>query len=234
MKRIGLIGGLGPEATKLYYDGIIRYCKPYCGDELSNPEMVIYSANISILFGFLRDSDSSSAVEWFLGILRRLQRAGADFAAIGANTPHVYYADIEKESPLPMISIVQQTLRKAERMGLKKVGLMGTRFTMGEGFYQEVASDLGITVIVPNEKDRDYVDNALMTELRHGEVIDGTRRELLEIVSGMIEKSGIDGLILGCTELPMILRGPYKGIPFLDTTDIHCRAIAAYATEENS
>ncbi|MBD3370890.1 hypothetical protein GF402_11095 [Candidatus Fermentibacteria bacterium] len=102
------------------------------------------------------------------------------------------------------------------------------------GFYEEAASDLGITVIVPNEKDRDYVDNALMTELRHGEVVDGTRTGLLEIVSRMIEKSDIDGLILGCTELPMILRGPYKGVPFLDTTDIHCRAIAAYATKEHS
>ena len=154
--------------------------------------------------------------------LQKLARAGADIGLLASNTPHIVFDDIQRQSPIPLISIVQATCQTAQAMGLKKVGLFGTRFTMQGQFYPEVFRSRGIELIVPDMNDQEYIHDKYMNELINGIFLDETRESLLAIAERLKEKTGVQGVILGGTELPLILRDVNDlDIPFLDTTRIH-------------
>ena len=160
----------------------------------------------------------------------RLAKAGADFGLISANTPHVVFDAVSARSPIPLISIVEATADVAAKRGLQQLALFGTILTMESRFYPQTFARRKLTIVIPNDKERAFIHDKYMNELFHGVIRDETRSDLVEIAATMKARDGIDGLILGGTELSLILTDPqYRGIPVLDTTQIHVDAIVSMA-----
>jgi aspartate racemase len=175
-------------------------------------------------------NELTEVTEYLTGEVERLSRAGADFGVLAANTPHIVFDEIRRRTPIPLLSIVQATCETAKNLGLKRLGLFGTRFTMQAGFYQDVFSKEGMMLVLPDEDEQDYIHNKYMNELVKGIFLAETRERLLAIVERLKKNERIQGIILGGTELPLILRDANVkevGIPFLDTTQIHVKAIIA-------
>ena len=227
MKKIGIIGGIGPESTLDYYRMIIDASRERIGG-MNYPDIIIYSANLTELLQILEAESLDKLAEWLLVRVEALRRAGVEFAAITSNTPHVVFDEVARRSPLPLISIVEETCAKAESLGLKRPGLMGTKFTMEADFFQRPFHQRGMTVVVPSAEEQQFIHEKLFSEIELGVIREETREALLAIVKRMIEQDGIDSLILGCTELPLILPGQAHGVPFLNTTAIHVESIVKY------
>ena len=227
MKILGIIGGLGPESTIDYYQKIIALYRERTGDG-SYPEFIINSVNLRKGLEFMDADDLAGMADFLLEAIGRLARAGADFGLISANTPHIVFDDVAPKSPIPLISIVEATCATAKTQNLRRLALFGTRYTMQANFYPKVFSREGIALLVPGREDQDYLHEKYFSELVPGKFLPETRAGLLAIVNRMKAKSSIDGVILAGTELPLILRdAEHKGIPFLDTTKIHCEAAVA-------
>jgi aspartate racemase len=221
MKTLGIIGGIAPESTIEYYRLIIASYRAQDPDG-NYPSLIINSINLKKMIDLITANKLAEITEYMLSELQKLARAGADIGLLASNTPHIVFDDIQRQSPIPLISIVQATCQTAQAMGLRKVGLFGTRFTMQGQFYPEVFRSRGIELVVPDIADQDYIHDKYMNELINGIFLDETRERLLRIAERLKEKSGIQGLILGGTELPLILRDVNNSeIPFLDTTRIH-------------
>jgi aspartate racemase len=224
LKTLGIIGGVGPESTVDYYQSIIeifRKRKPEAG----YPQLIINSINLDTVRGLVETGDFAALVNHLVEELRKLERAGVDFGLIAANTPHLVFDDLKRESPLPLLSIVEATRDAARARGMKRLALFGTRFTMQARFYPDVFSRAGIEIVAPNLPDQDYIHDKYMNELVNGVFLPETRAGLLAVVDRVKETSGVDGVILGGTELPLILReSAYEGIPLLNTTKIHVEA----------
>jgi len=167
--------------------------------------------------------------EWLLHKIEALRKAGAEFAAIGSNSPHVVFDEVESKSPLPLVSIVAAACEKAQALGVKRLGLMGTAFTMQAEFFQKRFRERGMSVVVPEPDDQKLIHRRLFTEIELGIIKESTRTELLEVARRMIERHAIESLILGCTELPLILTRDEFGISFLNTTAIHAEAIVEHS-----
>ncbi|HEV2047167.1 MAG TPA: amino acid racemase [Chthoniobacterales bacterium] len=227
MKILGMIGGLGPESTVVYYQTIIELYRERQPDG-SYPEFIINSVDLKKGLDFMAVNDLAGMARYLLEEIGKLARAGADLGLIAANTPHIVFDDVAPKSPIPLISIVEATCAAAKAQKLKKLGLFGTRFTMQGDFYPKVFSRDGIELVVPDPKDQDYIHDKYLNELVPGIFLPETRAGLLEIVDRLKEKIDIDGVILAGTELPLILRDPvHNGIPFLDTMKIHAQAAVA-------
>ena len=227
MKTVGIIGGLGPESTIDYYQRIIASYREQKRDG-SYPSIIINSVDLNKMRDLIQANELSKVVEYLAVELQRLARAGADFGVLSANTPHIVFDEIRDISPIPLISIVEATRDAAAGLDLKRVGLFGTRFTMQGRFFPEVFSRAGITLLVPDESQQAYIHERYMSELVNGIFLPETRQRLLQIVDHMIEREGIEALILGGTELPLILPdATHNGIPLLDTTRIHVERIVA-------
>lgn len=227
MKTIGILGGLGPESTSDYYKKIISSFN-YKYQGLTYPEIFIYSANINELMEFVKKSAWDSMTEWLLEKIRKLHNAGADFAAIASNTPHIVFNEVKAQSPLHLISIVEETSKEAKKRKLKTIGLLGTKLTMDSDFYTKPFTSKDMSVIVPVDEEKELIHHRLFSEIELGIFKDTTRNELLNIVKRMVDENKIDSLILGCTELPLILTKDEFDIPFLNTTAIHCESIVNY------
>ena len=227
MKTIGIIGGIAPESTIEYYRLIIASYREKKRDG-SYPSILINSIDMKKMLDFITAKDLAGVTEYLLGEVQKLAAGRRRFRLLASNTPHLVFEEIRRQSPIPLISIVEAACEAAHASKLKKVGLFGTRFTMQGRFYPDVFSKQGITLFVPGSEDREYIHEKYMSELVNGVFLAETRERLLGIVERMKEKEGIQGLILGGTELPLILRdGSAKGIPLLDTTRIHVeRAVA--------
>lgn len=235
MKTIGLIGGLGPEATVDYYKSIISTFSD-TNSELNYPEIIVYSVNMSEFIGLLTNKEYEKATTYLLGKIDALKRAGADFAAITANTPHLLFDELKRLSPLPLISIVEATCEEALKNGLKKPGLFGTGFTMDASFYPHTFSKNGIEIATPEKDDKKAINQKLFSEIELGIFKDETRDMLIGIIQKMVDQQHIDSIILGCTEFPLLLPAPeYCGIPVLNTTQIHVKKIVEMcATREHA
>ncbi len=225
MKKIGLIGGLGPEATVDYYKEIIKVFSVE-NEDLNYPEIIIYSVNMSEFIGLIKQKEYEKATSYLLEKLDALKSAGADFAAITANTPHLLFDELAKKSSLQLISIVEATCKEAVKRNLKRPGLFGTGFTMNASFYPDVFIKNDIEVIMPNQAEKEIINQKLFSEIELGIFKDETRELLVDIIKKMVDEQQIDSIILGCTEFPLILKEPeYCGIPVLNTTQIHVNEI---------
>lgn len=225
MKMLGLIGGVGPESTIDYYQRIIALYRERV-EERNYPHFLVDSIDLQCMVDWINAGQLSEIADYLLTAVQRLERAGAQFAAVAANTPHVVFDDLQPRSPLPLVSIVEATCEAARAASRRRLGLFGTRFTMQGRFYPEVFTRAGIDLVVPTPAEQEWIHAKYMGELVKGVFLDGTRSRLLEVVERMRRESAIDGLILGGTELPLILRGvDVAGLPFLDTTAIHVQAI---------
>lgn len=225
MSTVGIIGGIAPASTVEYYQFIIS---GYLERDNSGhyPQIMINSINMKKMLDLISAGKLTEVSEYLAAEVDKLAAAGADFALLASNTPHIVFDQIQAASSLPMISIVDATCAKAKVLGIQKIGLFGTRFTMQGGFYDQVLAKQGIEVVVPDETDQDYIHGKYMGELVKGVFLDETRNGLLNIVMKLKQTTGIQGLILGGTELPPILReSSDPEVPFLDTTKIHVESI---------
>jgi aspartate racemase len=227
MKTLGIVGGIGPESTIEYYRQIIATYRQRKQDG-SYPQIIISSIDMKKMLDFIEGNELVRLTEYLLGEVQKLAKAGADFGLLASNSPHIVFDELSRESPIPLLSIVEAACVATKKLELKRVGLLGTRFTVQGRFYPDVFSRAGITLITPGVEEQVYIHDKYMNELVNGVIIPETRERLLAIVERLKAQEGIEGLILGGTELPLILREEsYKGLPFLDTTKIHVeRAVA--------
>ncbi len=224
MKTLGIVGGLGPESTLDYYEKIIALYRERIGDG-SYPQFIINSIDLNRGLAFMDAGDLTGMADFLLQAIGTLARAGADFGLISANTPHIVFDEVASKSAIPLISIVEATCAVAKALGLKRLALFGTRYTMQATFYSKVFSREGIELLVPEAGEQDYIHDKYFSELVPGKFLPETRAGLLTIVDRMKTKSDIDGVILAGTELPLILSDAgHNGIPFLNTTNIHVEA----------
>lgn len=229
MKTAGIIGGLGPESTIEYYRSIVAAYREETRDG-SYPFIIINSINMKRLIDAFSADDRAGAAEYLVTEVSKLARAGADFGLLSANTPHIVFDEVQSRSPIPLISIVRATCDAAKALGLRRLGLFGTRFTARAGFYTEALAAESVTLALPDDAEQEYIHDRYMNELVNGIFLPETRAELIKIARRLKDEEGIEGLILGGTELPLILRerdAEDAGIPFLDTTQIHVRAVVA-------
>lgn len=233
MKTIGILGGLGPEATVDYYKEIFRTVnKRHNNGSLNYPEIVIYSVNMSRFIGLLENKKYLEASNYIAHCISGLEKSGAEVAAMSANTPHLIFSDIKDKVPIPLISIVDATVEKAQELGLKRCGLIGTIFTMEASFYQDAFEKQGIEIVTPNAEEKRLINDKLFQELELGIFKDETKTELLEIFLAFKNREGLDSLIMGCTELPVMFpENEYLGTTFLNTTQIHVEQIVDKASE---
>ena len=225
MTTVGIVGGLGPESTIDYYRRILEAWER--DDPSTAPSIVIDSLDVRLALRLV-ERDRPALVEYLLASLHRLAGAGVDFAAMTANTPHVVFDDLAARSPVPLLSIVQVCAEEARRCGASRLALLGTRFTMEAPFYPAVCARHGVAVVVPNDAERGWVHERYVGELLRGEFRDDTRQRFLSLVARLRDEEGVEGVILGGTELPLLLQAPViAGIPALDTTALHVAAIVA-------
>lgn len=224
MKKIGIIGGLGPDSTVDYYRGIIGAFKSSYKTK-GYPEIVISSLNLKEIVA-LAEADKWSEITEVIGDeCEKLRLAGAQFGAIATNTIHRVFDEIGVKTKLPLVSIVTATLDATLDMGLRKVGLLGTIFTMDSDFYRDKFEASGVKIVLPNRGEMKYIQNKLFSEIEHGIIKEATKEGLLAIVERLSIEDGIDGVILGCTELPLIIKKKDVSVPCLDTTQIHISRI---------
>jgi aspartate racemase len=220
---VGLVGGLGPESTIDYYRRILAaWHREY---PASAPSIVIESLDVQRALRLVA-SDREGLVAYLLASVKRLGDAGVDFVAMTANTPHIVFDELAAQSPVPLLSIVEACADEAQRRGLRRLGLLGTRFTMEAPFYSDVFARKHISVIVPEKQDREWLHERYVGELLEGVFRDETRQKVISLVARLVQEHSIDGVILGGTELPLLLGdSTIAGVPALDTTALHVEAI---------
>lgn len=224
MKVVGILGGLGPESTVDYYKRFIRHFQEK--EHLSSTgEIVIYSASLEHFLELMEHGDWNLLSKWLITKIEALAQAGAEVAIIGSNTPHIVFDSVKNESPIPLVSIVEATREKASALGLRQLGLLGTKFTMSSDFYQQKFQARQMRVIVPSNTEQELIHDRLFSEIELGILKESTKNELLNIVLRMKQESAIDGVILGCTELPLILDSDEFDLFFLNTTEIHAESV---------
>ncbi len=223
MTSVGLVGGLGPESTIDYYRRILARWQERDPD--TSPRLVIDSLDFKLGIRLV-GSDREGLIEYLMSSINRLAGAGVDFIAMTANTPHIVYDELAARSPVPMLSIVETCAAEARSLGLRRLALLGTRFTMEAPFYPTVFARQGVAVIPPGTADRPWVHERYLGELVPGTFKDETRREFIALIEQLRDTVGVDGVILGGTELPILLKSPtIAGLPMLDTTELHVNAI---------
>ncbi len=227
MKTVGIIGGIGPESTIEYYRGIIAVYRERQTDG-SYPLMILNSINLTLMIGWITANELDKAADYLVSGLQKLARAGVDFGVIAAGTPHIVFDQVRERSPIPLISIVEATCEAAAKLQSKKIALFGTRFTMQGRFYQDVFSKAGITLVAPEPDEQTYIHDKYMNDLVNGIILPETRERLLAILDQMKERDAVEGLILGGTELSLIIKDTeHHGMPILDTTRNHVERIVA-------
>lgn len=228
MKTIGIVGGIGPESTIVYYRQIITsYRQQNQGKDY--PKILINSINLTKMLSYLEANQLDEVTAYLAGEINRLTEAGADFAVLASNTPHIVFEAVQASSSIPLISIVNATCNQAKVLGLRKIGLFGTKFTMQNNFYANIFAQANIDLVTPNNADQTYIHQVYMTELVQGIILNETKHNLLTIINQMKQVHQLEGLILGGTELPLILKADdTPDMPLLDTTQIHVKAIVDY------
>ena len=232
MQKLGIIGGTGPEATVDYYQSIISTYQEKTGKKEDLPEFLINSINMYKVFDLLENGKKEELADYLAEAVTALEKAGADFAVLSANTAHIVFDEVQQKAGIPLISIVEESARTADDMKLGKIGLLGTKFTMENDFFQKVFSGRQKELVVPTQQEQDFIHQKIVDELEKGIVKDETKEAFLKIVARMAEQDGIEGVILGCTELPMLIKPEDSAIPQLNTTEIHVEAIVEAMLEK--
>lgn len=220
MKTLGLIGGTGPESTIDYYRLLTKLYREKADG--ASPHIIINSINLKQMIEWMGAGELDRVTDELVKQFETLERAGVDFAALTANTPHIVFGDLKQRVKLPLISIVEATCERAQSLGFKSVALFGTRYTMQAPFYPSVFSRTDIKLVTPNDEEQSYIHEKYFGELLKDKFLPETRAHFLEIADAIKARESIEALILGGTEIPLLLRADeHNGIHFLDTTRIH-------------
>ena len=222
MKTIGIVGGIGPESTIDYYRLLLARAHELGG--VKSAQVVINSVDYWELRRLLDAGDDAGLADMLVREVDALARAGAGLAIIAANTPHMVFDRVEPRAALPLVSIVQATRDAAEARGLKRLGLLGTKYTAQARFFPDVFAERGLEIVMPPLDDIMYVHEKYVGELVEGRFLDSTREGLVAVMQRLRDRAGIESVILGGTELPLILRDIPFDLPLLDTTRIHVDA----------
>ena len=217
------------ESTVSYYQHIFRRYEELHSD-LGYPETIIYDVSFQRFEDWMGEEDWDSIEEALLDGLGRLAAAGTDFAVIATNTMHILFDKLEARSPIPLISIVDATAEAIKEEGMDVVGLLGTRFTMEKPFYTEGLKKHNIEALVPSKEDRDFINRVVFEELSRGLIIPESRNGYLEIMDGLVEE-GAQGIVLGCTEIPLLVTQEHTDVKLFDTAVIHAEKALQYAIE---
>jgi aspartate racemase len=229
-KRIGILGGMSPESTVAYYEYITRTYTERFGD-YGYPEILIYSVSFQEYVDWPNQDRWDLVAEGLSQAGQKLVAAGADLLLIATNTMHLVFDEVQARVEAPMISLLDATAEAILARGLHTVGLLGTRFTMEKGFYQDALARRGISTLVPDDEDRKYVHRVIYDELVAGQIRDESRNGYVTIIRKLVER-GAEGIILGCTEIPLLVDEASAGIPLFDTTQIHAEAALSHAVEK--
>ena len=224
MKKIGIIGGIGPESTVEYYKRIV-YGYNKLKNNVDYPQIFINSINMSEMLGFIVKNEYEKLIDFLVNEIKKLETIGVDYVAIASNTPHCVINELIEKTTVPIISIVEETGKYIKKINLKKTLLTGTIFTMERDFYKNYFEKLNIECIVPNDNEKKIIHNIIFPNLENGIIIEKDRQLFKDICNEIIANKNIDGIILGCTELPLMIKENDFNIPVIDTMEIHIKSI---------
>jgi len=221
--RIGILGGMSYESTLKYYQLLLE--KYYQEKQnYSYPEIVVFSLNFQKVIDYELGEDKEKYIEYLMEGISSLENAGVDFIFMTANSPHAVYQELKNQTKLPILSIVTATVEEAKREKMKKLLLLGIKFTMQSTFYQQEFKDFRMEVLTPSEREQNEINTIIFNELVIGIFKEKSKQKLLNIISNY----QVDGVILGCTELPLILKQKDCNVKLLDTVEIHINAVLNY------
>ena len=223
MKTIGLIGGMSWESSAEYYRIINETMKEKLGG-LHSAKCIMYSVDFEEIEKLQHASKWKEATEVMIDAARRVEKGGADFIVICTNTMHKMADEVQSSITIPLLHIADATAEKIRSKGLKKVGLLGTKFTMEEDFYKgRLSNTFGLDVIIPEEDEREIVHDIIYKELCLGEIKKSSKKKFKKIIENLVSR-GAEGIILGCTEIPLLIKQEDCSVPLFDTTEIHARS----------
>jgi aspartate racemase len=227
MKTIGLIGGTGWLSTIEYYRIINEEINKRLGG-YNFARCIIYSLNHGDIIEFNKTNDTEGVYSLLLNASNKLTGAGADFVLLCANTTHMFADRLQDDISVPLIHIGDATSKEIKKQKLSKVGLIGTKTTMEKDFFKDKLIDNNIEVLIPGDNEREYIHKVILDELIKGKFPDNTRKEFIRIISDLQSK-GAEGIILGCTEIPLLIKQENVDIPVFDTTLIHSLSAVDFA-----
>jgi len=226
-KTIGILGGMSPESTVAYYEHITRTYTERFGD-YGYPQILIYSVSFQTYVDWPEEGRWDLVAEGLSQGARSLELAGADVILIATNTMHIVFDEVAASVNVPMLNLLDAVGEAIEARGMRTVGLLGTAFTMEKTFYQDALAERGITILLPEGEDRKRVNDVIYDELVAGVIRDASREVFLGIIDDL-EARGAEGVILGCTEIPLLVSQELSALPLFDTTTIHAEAALRYA-----
>jgi len=223
MRTLGIIGGLGSESTIDYYSSILASVRQRRPEAV--PHIIINSLDVDKAIALLNRGRLEELADYMAQGVGALARAGAELGCIAANTPHLVFDEVQRRSQIPFIHIVRATANHAKTVGLRKVALLGTGFTMGASFYPDEFQRAGVNLITPTEPERQLIHQKYIEELLKNQFLPETQSQILLIAQRMKYGEGVEAVVLAGTELPLLLRDSGADVEFLDTTRIHVEAI---------
>lgn len=226
MKKLGIVGGMGPQSTIHYYDSIIYKVHDISGKKCF-PEISLESIDLFRVVDLCKEERYDELTYYLLKAIKNLYASGAEFAALSANTAHIVFDRLKELSPIPLVSIVESTCNKVLQDGFKTVGLLGTVFTMEKEFYKKPFKENNIRLVIPKKEEREFINDKIYQELQYNTTDTAIVNRFIEIIERMKNEDDIEAVILGCTELPMILNNENSPIPCLDTVKIHIDSIVS-------
>ncbi len=229
MKTLGLIGGTGWVSAVDYYRLINELINEKLGG-VHAAKLILYSLNFGEIKPLLDVNDWDNISRIYIDIAVKLKEAGANCIVLAANTPHLIADKIKQAAQLPLIHIAEVTAKAIKETGIKKVALLGTRFTMENSFYKDALADHGITTIVPYEIERNFIHNSILNEMVKGVFTEASMATHLEIINRLISE-GAEGVVYACTEIPILLKDASVSVTTFDTTLIHAKAAVAFALD---
>lgn len=224
MKKLGLIGGIGPESTLLYYKKLVYLLQKEVGPTFF-PHLAIESLNVFDVLAFCEKKDFDGLISYLMRGINSLIAGGSEVIALTGNTPHIVFDQLQAKSSVPLVSIVEATKDAAQRQDYAKIGLLGTKFTMQAEFFKKPFLDAGMDVIAPHDDEQLFIAEKISKELEHGIISAETQKRMLQIVQRMRDEDKIEAIVLGCTELPLIFKDTILSIPALDTLEIHIQEL---------
>ncbi len=225
MKKIGIIGGIGPESTIQYYRMLIQLYREKTGSD-HYPEVLIQSIDMTQMLDFIAKNELDELIGFLAERIHVLENAGVDYVALASNTPHLVLERLSEKVNTQLISIVEETCKTISQLGQTKVLLLGTKFTMSKGFYQSKAKEYGIEMFTPKDSDQEFIHEKYMRELVFNQINPHTKERLIEIVNKESNRNGLEGIVLGGTELPLILdETDFSELTLFNTTRIHVEAM---------
>ncbi len=228
MRKIGLIGGTGPESTLVYYHDIVYGVQQRSGRAYF-PNLTVESLSVFDVLEFCKANDFGGLTAYLLKGMESLAAAGAEYGALTGITPHIVYEELQKRSPIPIISMVQTACDYVKEKGYRKIALLGTKPTMDADFFQTVFHRAGISVVTPSKNEKDYIGAKIESELELGKVVPQTKQEFCAIANRMIMEEKAEAIVLGCTELPMIFDSVDLAVPYMDVMQIHINTLIELA-----